>query len=132
MFIKVPVKDKFNYIAYSFLVFLGKVTAEENSLRKAVGECPIDYKIVFGSTSESQLCLTEDQFSFVATQLEEIASKAVDDVAVLRQVVMNLNEEMKELKASRESEPLPDVGEPLREIVGSRLMDFMNTKGRTD
>jgi hypothetical protein len=30
------------------------------------------------------------------------------------------------------SEPLPDVGEPLREIVGSRLMDFMNTKGRTD
>jgi uncharacterized protein YlzI (FlbEa/FlbD family) len=30
------------------------------------------------------------------------------------------------------SEPLPDVGEPLREIVGSRLMHFMNTKGRTD
>jgi hypothetical protein len=29
------------------------------------------------------------------------------------------------------SEPLPDVGEPLREIVGSRLMDFMNTKGRS-
>jgi hypothetical protein len=49
--------------------------------------------------------------------LKEVVSHLQQEVAVLRQVVMNLNEEMKELKASRESEPLPDVGEP-----------FMNTK----
>ncbi len=30
------------------------------------------------------------------------------------------------------SEPMPPVGEPLREIVGEALMEFMNTKGRTD
>jgi hypothetical protein len=40
--------------------------------------------------------------------------------------------EIMEQLMQKPSEPLPDVGEPLREIVGSRLMDFMNTKGRTD
>ena len=30
------------------------------------------------------------------------------------------------------SEPMPPVGEPLREIVGEAFQEFMNTKGRTD
>jgi hypothetical protein len=30
------------------------------------------------------------------------------------------------------SEPMPPVGEPLREIVGGAFQEFMNTKGRTD
>jgi hypothetical protein len=36
------------------------------------------------------------------------------------------------LTVDQPSEPMPPVGEPLREIVGGAFQEFMNTKGRTD